>query len=131
MKSNKTSDLENNSNIEKEIPLEEIKEDNDIEKTADLYFNILYTVIPKDFDPKYGVLASDQGFNKKYVVMWGSGKDLVQFDPDKWRRIAVQLPNNVRFGSLQKIQGDTYGLRFIAREWILDDRSSKIDHAYK
>lgn len=130
-KNDRTSELENNSNIEKEVPLEEVKEDESLEKTADLYFNILYTVIPKDFNIKNGVLASDQGFNKKYIVMWGSGKNLVQFDPEKWRRIAVQLPDNVKFGSLQKIQGDTYGLRFISREWILDDKSSKIDSAYK
>jgi hypothetical protein len=84
---------------------------------ADLYFNELYTVIPKEHDPKMGTFPDDQGFSKKYVFAWSSIRDLIHFSDSKWRKIRFELPEHGKQELLTPLVGGAYALSHINNNW--------------
>lgn len=93
-------------------------------KTSDIYFNRLYTVIPKDVDASLGVFPSDQGFNDKYVFLWNDYYDLYGFDDDKWKRISVVIPQDIKYLSLHKLVGSAFILPYLSNHWQIEEVTS-------
>ena len=93
-------------------------------KTSDIYFNRLYTVIPKDASFEQGVFPKDQGFNDKYVFLWNDYYDLVQFNQDKWKKISVVIPQNIKYSSLHKLVGSAFTLPYLSNTWEIQEETS-------
>jgi hypothetical protein len=120
------------SDITKRVPTEEpeivtereLQQDADpLQKSADLYHNKLFTVLPKNHDPKLGVLPEDQGFSRKYVFLWDTYRDLVVFPEDKWKRYLVEVPPEVKHnGQLTKLPGNAYALPQIPNTWNIEEQ---------
>jgi hypothetical protein len=89
---------------------------------ADLYFNELFTVVPKKHDMKLGVLPDDQGFSKKYVFAWSSVRDLIHFKDDRWKKISFKLPKHGKQDLLTPLVGGAYALSSINSQWHLEEK---------
>lgn len=92
-------------------------------KQADLYNNILYTIVPKDMSLEYGIYPDDQKFHRKYVLLWDTYDDLLSFDSDKWKRLKVIIPKDAKFGALHRIMANAYGIEHIPNSWAMVEQS--------
>ncbi|MCK9542634.1 MAG: hypothetical protein M0R03_11465 [Novosphingobium sp.] len=98
-------------------------------KTADLYNNILYTVVPVDMALEFGIYPSDQKFHKSYVLLWDTFLDLNTFDDDKWKKLKVEIPEEDKHNhNLVRILANAYGVNFIPNSWKLEEQ--KINPLY-
>lgn len=88
-----------------------------MEKNADLYNSIFYTVVPKDMSLEYGIYPDDQKFHKKYVFLWDNYDDLINFEVDKWKKIKVIVPKDVKFEELHRVLANTYGVAYVPNSW--------------
>jgi hypothetical protein len=93
-----------------------------LDKTADLYFDKVYTVIPKDMELNQGIFPEDQKFSPKYVFLWDNWRDLVMFPGNKWKKVTVYLPHEVKFSELTRIPGNGYGIKYIPNTWKIEEQ---------
>lgn len=89
-------------------------------KRTELYDKELYTVIPIDKDYSVGILPVDQGFSKKYVLLWDFYRDLIKFEPGEWKKLKVKLPESI-IRTIQRIPDKAYGISYVSSAWIVDD----------
>jgi hypothetical protein len=90
-------------------------------KLSNLFFDEVYTVVPKDHDLNLGVFPEDQKFSNKYVFLWDTWDDLKPFK--NMKKILVKLPRNVRHKLLTHLGGNSYALRFISKDWKMKEQT--------
>ncbi len=98
---------------------------NELKVEADLYHNIVYTVVPKDHSLELGIFPEDQQFSGKYVFVWSSYRDLLRFSEDVWKKVKVKMPQGKRFEFLTPMVGGAYSLTHIPNTWHLEPVTSQ------
>jgi hypothetical protein len=92
-------------------------------KLAELYNNVLYTVVPKDLPLEFGIYPQDQKFHTEYVFLWDNYNDLLLFDETKWKKLRVELPEEVKKDrGLTRILVSTYGVAHIPNTWKIEEQ---------
>lgn len=90
------------------------------DKQSDLMRNILYTVIPIDHEIKLGIFPDDQGFDKRFVILWDNFEDLIRFSEDEFKIISVTIPPEVKYTDLRRSVGSAYTLPLIKNTWKIE-----------
>jgi len=99
------------------------------DKQADLYNNILYTVVPRDMSLEFGVYPQDQKFHSSYVFLWDTYADLNNFDEEKWKKLRIIIPQEAKNNhTLTRITGSTVGVEYIPNSWPMEEQ--KINSLY-
>jgi len=93
-------------------------DNNDIEQQAseiqaDLYSDLVYTVIPRNHKIELGIFPEDQHFSSKYVFVWNTYRDLLNFKEDVWQKISVAIPQGLKHTVLSPMVGGAYSLTHI------------------
>ena len=115
-------DLQSGTNLLKKVPIEpvlpeeELLDDKPL-KEANLWRNILYTVVPKDHNLALGILPEDQQFHTKYVFLWDDYTSLVVFSDSKWDKVKVIIPEGTKRHGLTKLPGDVYAVPTVPNTW--------------
>ena len=124
--------LQKATDIEKDIPIAspdivvpgvlEEKEPLSL-KTADLWRNKLYTVIPAQHDLSQGITPEDQRFSRKYVFLWDDYSSLNIFSDTRWRKVVIYLPKGLKDShQLTKMMGDVYALPEVPASWRIEEQ---------
>jgi hypothetical protein len=100
-------------------------DNNDIEQQAseiqaDLYNDLVYTVIPKNHKIELGIFPEDQHFSSKYVFVWNTYRDLLNFKEDVWQKISVAIPQGLKHTVLKPMVGGAYSLTHIPNTWKIE-----------
>jgi len=123
MKKNKLS-FDQTSDLEKKIE-GEVKEDPTLEKEADLYYNTLFTIVPKPHDVSLGIFPDDQQLSTKRVLLWNSLKQVPTFlIDDDYKVLKVKLTPSIIRNSLRNIGGGIYALEFIPNTLFMEEESN-------
>jgi hypothetical protein len=125
------SSLHLTTDIEKDVPISppDILQTEEILspslKTADLWRNKLYTVVPPQHDLSKGITPEDQQFHHKYVFLWDDWGSMNAFSDARWKKVCVYLPPEVKNShQLVKLMSDTYALSSIPSTWRIEEQSS-------
>ena len=125
----KLESIQKETDIEKEVPISspDIVKPEDTPslslKTADLWRNKLYTVVPHDHDLTTGILPEDQQFSHKYVFLWDDYSSLNVFSDSRWKKVIVYLPANVKEShQFVKMVSDVYALPAIPNTWRIEEQ---------
>jgi len=130
---NTKSDLQNSSDIDKQVPVKPIEQivtnkpiENAIDvtdiklsgqKTADLYHGVMYTVVPVDTDLEQDITPDVQGFEKHRVLLWDDYNSLFKFDESIWMKLAVQINKDLLGTKVFKETSDAYSMAVIPVGW--------------
>jgi len=109
------------SNDNQSLQEENLIDDSIIQKEADLYNDILYTVVPIFHNASLGILPEDQGFNPKYVFLWGNPTSLTNFSTKEWKMVEIRLPENIKHKALTALVGGAYALPYIPNVWDMKE----------
>ena len=125
----KLEHIQKETDIEKEVPISSpdiVKPEDPSSlslKTADLWRNKLYTVVPRDHDLTTGILPEDQQFSHKYVFLWDDYSNLNVFSDSRWKKVTVYLPTQVKESyQFVKIVSDVYALPAIPNTWRIEEQ---------
>jgi len=92
---------------------------------ADLYHNILFTVVPKLYNFDRDITPELQNFSSKYVFLWDTWDEIKTFDASKWKALKVFLPKDVKFKELGKVGTTGYSLPKVPKEWPMEEVNTK------
>jgi hypothetical protein len=125
----KLEHIQKETDIEKDVPISppDIVETEKIPflslKTADLWRNKLYTVVPPKHDLTTGILPEDQQFSHKYVFLWDDYSSLNAFSDSRWKKVIVYLPENIKEShQFVKMVSDVYALPAIPNTWRIEEQ---------
>ena len=125
----KLEHIQKETDIEKEVPISppDIITPADPSslslKTADLWRNKVYTVIPKDHDLTTGIVPEDQQFSHKYIFLWDDYSSLNVFSDSRWKKVVVYLPADIKTSpQFVKMMGDVYALPEIPDTWRIEEQ---------
>lgn len=90
------------------------------EVKSDLYHNIVYTVIPKDHKIEMGIFPEDQHFSTKYVFVWNTYRDVLNFDEKIWQKVSIEIPQGLKHTVLKPMVGGAYSLTHIPNTWHIE-----------
>jgi hypothetical protein len=117
------------TDIEKEVPvaspeLVKSKEPQPLSlKTADLWHNRVYTVVPPHHDLFAGILPKDQNFSHKYVFLWDDYSSLNVFSDTRWKKVVIYLPKGLKDSHQWiKMMSDVYALPEIPNTWRIEEQ---------
>lgn len=96
-----------------------LSEDFNTKKIADLYNDVLYTVINKDHDIKLGILPQDQGFSDKHIILWSSLKSIPIEWVDKFNIVSVKISSETKKNYLKSLGAGIYSLTDINNNFKL------------
>lgn len=108
----KFSDIDSKSDLEKKIDGELMEED--IKKEADLYDQILYTIVPKTHDQSLGIFPKDQGLSHFSVILWNTKKGIPSSITDSdYKVLEVKVNNDIIRNNLKNVGGGAYTLKHV------------------
>jgi hypothetical protein len=103
------------SDFEKEIPCEiDIVDGEDLSKSAELYNNILYSVIPKNHNINLGIFPEDQGFSSRHIILWSSLRDIPQLFDTEFKVVSIKIPPEIKKQYLKPLRSGVYSLSSIS-----------------
>ena len=126
-------DLQSGTNLLKKVPAEHVSPEEELpeakpSKEANLWRNILYTVVPKDHNLSLGILPEDQQFHTNYVFLWDDYTSLVVFPESKWDKVKVIIPDSVKHNGLTKLPGDAYAVHTVPNTWPMSLQPNRPFH---
>lgn len=119
----KFSDLNSTSDFDKTIDgdMEEVDFNNDLKKNADLYNNILYTIVLKDRDFDLGIFPDDQGFSHSSVVLWNSIKGIPLYTDNDFKVFKIIITPEIKRDLLKSLGCGIYSLKHIPNTLSIEE----------
>jgi hypothetical protein len=119
----KFSDIDSNSELKKQID-GELEEDK-LSKEADLYNQILYTVVPTPHDISLGIFPDDQDISHSSVILWNNVRLIPTSIVDSdYKVVKVKLTQSDILNKLKNIGNGMYSLKSISNEMPLEESDS-------